>query len=138
MKILAWLAAAAAAASLLFAASPFIYALLTNDESYINAGWPLLFFTTPAALLGCGLAALLAIIACSIAIARGAKTSGISAIVALIGAPLIAVGSVIIPTTWSKFLPFGLLLAVLVFAAGFAAAIVATQKARPTLPKTAA
>lgn len=137
MKTLAWLGAFVAVASWLIAASPLLYGLLfvPEGDDYWNAGWAVLFLTMPAAVPGYLVAALLGIIACALAIKRGAKKLGIVGIVALISPPLIAVGSALLDSSLSSWceliLPTGLVIAFVVFVAGLIIAIVASHKAHP-------
>lgn len=126
-----------AVASWLIAASPLLYGLLfvPEGDDYWNAGWAVLFLTMPAAVPGYLVAALLGIIACALAIKRGAKKLGIVGIVALISPPLIAVGSALLDSSLSSWceliLPTGLVIAFVVFVAGLIIAIVASHKAHP-------
>jgi hypothetical protein len=137
MRTLAWLGAAVAVASWLIAASPLLYGLLfvPEDDAFWTAGWALMFLTLPAAGPGYLIAALLGIIACSLAIKRGAKKIGTAGIVALASPLLIAIGSVVLDSkvsAWGEFiLPIGLVLAFAVFVAGLVTAIVAAHKAQP-------
>jgi len=142
VRTLAWLAAGVAVASWLIAASPLLYGLLfvPEGDEFWTAGWALLFLTLPAAGPGYLIAALLGIIACSLAIKRGANGVGIVGIVALACPPFIAVGSAfldsILPSWCELTLPIGLVIAFVVFVAGLVTAIVAAQKAhrRQTAP----
>jgi len=144
LKILAWLAASVAVASWLIAASPLLYGLLfvPEGDDFWTAGWALMFLTLPAAVPGYLAAALLGVIACSLAIRHGAKKLGIAGIVALVSPPLIAIASVVLDSklsTWCELiLPVGLLLAFLVFVAGLITAIVAAHKAQPRRTEPAA
>ena len=146
MRILAWFAATIAVASWLIAASPLLYGLLfvPEGDDFWTVGWALMYLTLPAAVPGYLIAAVLGTIACSLAIKRGAKKLGIAGIVALISPPLIAIASVVLDSklsTWGELiLPIGLVLALLVFAAGLVTAIVAAHKAQPrrTEPATPA
>lgn len=143
MKTLAWLAAAIALASWLIAASPVLYGLIfTKDEEFWNAGWAIMFLTLPAAVPGYLLAALLGIIACILAIKRGAKRTGIFGIFALASPPFIAIGSAFLdsslPSWCELILPIGLLLAFVVFVAGLVTAIVAAHHTGPEVSAQAA
>ena len=135
MKTLAWLGAAVALASWLFAASPLLYGLIfANEEEFWNAGWAIMFLTLPAAVPGYLIAALLGIIACGLAIKHGAKKTGIAGIVALASPPVIVIGSAFLDSTlssWCEYiLPIGLILAFVVFVAGLITAIAAAHKAQ--------
>ena len=127
MRLLAWLAAIVAVASLSLAVSPVLVAAIGQD--FIKAGWLLLF----CAILGCCVAALLAVIACGLAIARGAKRTGILGIIALLSPPFITIGADLLPSD----LPIGLVLAFIVFVAGLITAIVAAHRAKPRLTASA-
>jgi hypothetical protein len=137
MRTLAWLAAAVAVASWLFAASPLLYGLLFAPEGdeFWTVGWALMFLTLPAAVPGYLVAVLLGIVACSLAIKRGAKRIGIVGIVALASPPFIVVGSALLDSSLSSWcdlvLPIGLVIAFIVFVAGLITAIVAARKAYP-------
>jgi len=80
------------------AISPVLVAAIGHDEEFIKAGWLLLFCTWPAAIPGCCVAALLAVIACGLAIARGAKRTGILGIIALLSPPFITIGADLLPS----------------------------------------
>jgi len=129
------MAGAIAAASWLVAASPLLYGLLfvPEGDEFWTAGWALMFLTLPAAVPGYLVAALLGIIACILAIKRGAKKLGIAGIVALVSPPLIAIGSALLDSNFSSWceliLPIGLVIALIVFVAGLVTAIVAAHKA---------
>lgn len=135
MRTLAWLAAAVAVASWLIAASPLLYGLIfvPEGDEFWTAGWALMFLTLPAAVPGYLVAALLGIVACSLAIKRGSKRIGIIGIVALASPPLIAIASILLESTLSSWceliLPIGLVLAFIVFLAGLITAIAAARKA---------
>jgi hypothetical protein len=135
MRTLAWLAAAVAVASWLIAASPLLYGLLfvPEGDEYWTAGWAIMFLTLPAAVPGYLAAALLAIIACVLAIKRGAKRAGIIGIVALASPPFIAIGSAFIDSNLLSrcelLLPIGVVVALVMFVAGLITAIVAAHKA---------
>jgi hypothetical protein len=133
VRLLAWLAAIVAVASLSLAIGPVLVAAIGHDEEFIKAGWLLLFCTWPAAIPGCCVAALLAVIACGLAIARGAKWTGILGIIALLSPPFITIGADLLPSD----LPIGLLLAFIVFVAGLITAIVAAHRAKPRLTSSA-
>jgi hypothetical protein len=133
VRLLAWLAAIVAVASLSLAVSPVLVAAIGQDEEFINAGWLLLLWTWPAAIPGCCVAALLAVIACGLAIARGAKRTGILGIIALLSPPFIIIGAFLLPSD----LPIGLVLAFIVFVAGLITAIVAAHRAKPRLTASA-
>ena len=141
MRLLAWLAAIVAVASLSLAISPVLVAAIGHDEEFIKAGWLLLFCTWPAAIPGCCVAALLAVIACGLAIARGAKWTGILGIIALLSPPFITIGADLLPSdlcSWGElFLPIGLVLAFIAFVAGLITAIVAAHRAKPRLTASA-
>lgn len=135
VKTLGWLAAATALASVLVGISPFLVAVFGNDAGFVNAGWVYLFFTVPAAGVGCAIAALLAIIACGLAIARGAKKAGIIGIAGIILTPMIAITGAVLSSRLGErggmMLPVGLALALLVFVAALVATIRAGVVARP-------
>jgi len=137
VRTLAWLAGAIAVGSWLVAASPLLYGLLLAPEGdeFWTAGWALMFLTLPAAVPGYLFAALLGIIACILAIKRGAKRLGIVGIGALASPPLIAIVSVLLDSSLSSWceliLPIGLVIAFVVFVAGLITAIVAAHKAQP-------
>lgn len=134
---LAWLGAGVAVASWLIAASPLLYGLLfvPEGDEFWTVGWAFMFLTLPAAVPGYLVAALLGIIACGLAIKRGAKKLGIVGIVALVSPPLIAIGSALLDSSLSSWceliLPIGLVIAFAVFVAGLITAIVAAHKAQP-------
>lgn len=135
MRTLAWLAGAIAVGSWLVAASPLLYGLLLAPEGdeFWTAGWALMFLTLPAAVPGYLFAALLGIIACILAIKRGAKRLGIVGIGALASPPLIAIGSAFLDSALSSWceliLPIGLVSALIVFVAGLLTTIVAAHQA---------
>jgi len=142
LKTLAWLAAIVAVASWLVAASPLLYGLIfAQDEEFWTAGWALMFLTLPAAVPGYLVAALLGIIACVLAVKRGAKKIGIAGIVGLATPPFIAIGSTFLDSALSPWceliLPIGLIVAFLVFVAGLITTIVAAHKAQPSSPSSA-
>jgi len=143
LRTLAWLAAAIAIASWLVAASPLLYGLLfvPEGDDFWTAGWALMFLTLPAAVPGYLVAALLGIIACILAIRRGAKKLGIAGIVTLVSPPLIAIGSAFLdsnfPSWCDLILPVGLVVAFLVFIAGLITAIIAAHKAQPRRTESA-
>ncbi|MFM8457944.1 MAG: hypothetical protein ACKOB0_03225, partial [Chthoniobacterales bacterium] len=130
-------AASVAVASWLIAASPLLYGLLfvPEGDDFWNAGWALMFLTLPAAVPGYLVAALLGVIACSLAIRRDAKKLGIAGIVTLVSPPLIAMASIFLDSSLSSWceliLPIGLVLAFLVFVAGLITTIVAAHRAKP-------
>ncbi|MEY4299189.1 MAG: hypothetical protein RIR25_425 [Verrucomicrobiota bacterium] len=141
MRALAWLAAIVAVGSLFLAISPVLVAAIGNDEDFINAGWALLFCTFPAAVPGYGIATLLAVVACGLAMTRGEKRTGIAGIVALASPPFVVIGSDLLPSnlcSWGElFLPIGLVLAFIAYVAGLITAIVAAHRANPRLTASA-
>ena len=82
MKVLGWLAVIITALSVLVGISPFLVAMQSQGGDEASAGWVFLFASIPLAAIGLLVAAILAIIASSMALRRGA---GLSALVGLIG-----------------------------------------------------
>ncbi|MEY3480468.1 MAG: hypothetical protein RIQ71_1243 [Verrucomicrobiota bacterium] len=97
-----------------------------------------MFLTLPAAVPGYLAAALLAIIACVLAIKRGAKRAGIIGIVALASPLFIAIGSAFIDSNLLSrcelLLPIGVVVALVVFVSGLITAVVAANKASQRQP----
>lgn len=89
MKVLGWLAVIISALSVLVGISPLLVAMQSEGGDAMSAGWVFLFASIPLAALGLLIASILAIIASSIALRRGA---GVSALVGLIG----IVGSIVL------------------------------------------
>ena len=82
MKVLGWLAVIITALSVLVGISPFLLAMQSQGGDEASAGWVVLFASIPLAAIGLLVASILAIIASSMALRRGA---GLSALVGLIG-----------------------------------------------------
>lgn len=82
MKVLGWLAVVITVLSVLVGISPFLVAMQSQGGDEASAGWVFLFASIPLAAIGLLIAAILAIIASSMALRRGA---GVSALVGLIG-----------------------------------------------------
>jgi len=89
MKVLGWLAVIITALSVLVGISPFLVAMQSQGGDEASAGWVFLFASIPLAAIGLLVAAILAIIASSIALRRGA---GLPALIGLIG----IVGSIVL------------------------------------------
>jgi len=82
MKVLGWLAVVITVLSVLVGISPLLVAMQSQGGDEASAGWVFLFASIPLAAIGLLVAAILAIIASSMALRRGA---GVSALVGLIG-----------------------------------------------------
>ncbi len=82
MKVLGWLAVVITVLSVLVGISPLLVTMQSQGGDEASAGWVFLFASIPLAAIGLLVAAILAIIASSMALRRGA---GVSALVGLIG-----------------------------------------------------
>lgn len=89
MKVLGWLAVVITVLSVLVGISPLLVAMQSQGGDEASAGWVFLFASIPLAAIGLLVAAILAIIASSIGLRRGA---GLPALIGLIG----IVGSIVL------------------------------------------
>jgi|GEM_PF-2976085 len=89
MKVLGWLAVIISVLSVLVGISPLLVAMQGEGGEEASAGWVFLFASIPLAAFGLLIASILAVIASSIALRRGA---GIPALVGLIG----IIGSIVL------------------------------------------
>jgi len=135
MKALGWLALVIAALSVVFGISPALIALISGDEAWRSAGWAFMFATVPIGVLGIVIAAILALIACSMGLARGAAGPGLLGIAGIIGSIVIGIASGALASasadSGEQILGIGLIIAVVAFVIGMVGTIWAGFAARP-------
>lgn len=137
MKVLGWLAVIISVLSVLVGISPFLVALQSQNGDEMQAGWVFLFASIPLAALGLLIASILAIIASSIGLKRGAGVSAWVGLLGIIGSVILGLAAPLIGSsvgTDNMLMIWMLLAAMLAFIAGLVGAVWAGFAAKPPTP----